>query len=563
MDRLATRKDPLLNTESYQYDLAGNLSQFTDRRGKLTTFNYDGLNRRTFAGFGTQAGPTYESTITYNYDAGNRLTSVVDSVSGSISRNYDGLNHLTSETTPQGSVSYVYDAAGRRATMTVAGQPVVNYSYDTANRLTQVTQGTSTVSFGYDAAGRRASLTLPNSIVVSYAFDAASELTSLAYQLGGSTLGNLSYSYDNNGRRASTGGSFARTGLPLAISTTAYNAANQLTQWGTATLTYDANGNMTSSGTDGYTWDARNRLVSTLSGAAFQYDSFGRRVSKTVSGATTSFLYDGANLVQEVMGGTPTANLLVGGVDEYFARTDSAGSRSFLTDALGSTLALADSAGMLQTQYTYEPFGNTTLSGPATTNSFAYTGRELDATGLYFYRARYYNPTLQRFISEDPFRFLAGDVNFYAYVFQSPANYTDPLGLKCHCTYSQSTGHLKCVDDETGDTVVEADGYAGNGEGRNNPSMQDVPFMGPLPTGVYNMGPTVNSPHTGPVTIVLRHQGGGSNFPPTRSPDSFRIHGPNPAHPDTSSKGCIVVPKKVREAISQECGDGSDLTVDP
>jgi len=185
---------------------------------------------------------------------------------------------------------------------------------------------------------------------------------------------------------------------------------------------------MTSSGTDGYTWDARNRLVSTLSGASFQYDAFGRRASKTIGGTTTSFPYDGANAVQEVIGGTNTANSLSGGIDEVFQRTDSAGARSFLTDALGSTLGVTDSAGTLQTQYTYEPFGNTTISGSATTNSFAYTGRELEATGLQFNRARYYNPSLQRFISEDPLGFGAG-INFYSYVGNRPVDRVDPSGL--------------------------------------------------------------------------------------------------------------------------------------
>jgi len=142
----------------------------------------------------------------------------------------------------------------------------------------------------------------------------------------------------------------------------------------------------------------------------------------------TSYSYDGANAVQEVIGGTNTANSLSGGIDEVFQRTDSAGARSFLTDALGSTTALTDSTGTLQTQYTFEPFGNTTLSGAATTNSFAYTGRELDGTGLYFNRARYYNPTLQRFISEDPIGFSGGDVDLYAYASNSPTNFIDPSG---------------------------------------------------------------------------------------------------------------------------------------
>jgi RHS repeat-associated protein len=124
------------------------------------------------------------------------------------------------------------------------------------------------------------------------------------------------------------------------------------------------------------------------------------------------------------------ANVLTGlGVDEYFVRTDAGGPSTILTDALGSTVALTDSAGGVQTQYTYEPFGATTKTGAATGNSIDYTERESDATGLKYYRARYYHPGLQRFISEDPIGFAAGDTNVYAYVFNSPTELRDPSGL--------------------------------------------------------------------------------------------------------------------------------------
>ena len=83
----------------------------------------------------------------------------------------------------------------------------------------------------------------------------------------------------------------------------------------------------------------------------------------------------------------------------------------------------------MQTQYTYEPFGQTTVSGATNTNSFQYTGRENDGTGLYYYRARYYHPVLQRFISADPIRFRGGDINLYGYVLNDPVNFVDPLGL--------------------------------------------------------------------------------------------------------------------------------------
>jgi RHS repeat-associated protein len=315
--------------------------------------------------------------------------------------------------------------------MSVPGQSVANYGYDAANRLVTISQGTSNIQLSYDTDGRRTSLALPNGITTNYSYDSSSQLIGLSYVSGSTVLGNLSYAYDALGRRMNVGGSFARTGLPTAASTAAYNANNQLTTWGTANLFYDANGNMTSDGTHSYSWDARNRLAQIDAGAtaSFAYDSFGRRTSKNILSTQTGFLYDGVNAVQELSGTTPMANSLTGGIDEVLQRTDAAGARSFLADALGSTLALTDSTGTVQTQYTFDPFGNTTVSGAASTNGFAYTGRELDSTGLYYYRARYYNPSLGRFISEDPLGFAGSGPNFYAYVLDSPTNLVDPFGL--------------------------------------------------------------------------------------------------------------------------------------
>jgi len=441
MDRLETRKDPLLQLESYQYNENGNLIEFTDRKGQVTTFQYDALNRRTFAGFGTIAGnpPVYESTITYTYDAGNRLRQIVDSISGTITRDFDDLDRLKLETTPQGSVAYDYDDAGRRKNMTVSGQPIVVYTYDDINRLKRITQGAAIVLFDYDDAGRRRSLTLPNDILVEYDYDDASRVKDITYKLGTTVLGNLTYTYDAAGNRTKIGGSFARTGVPQAIASATYNAANQQLALGDKTMTYDLNGNLDSitdsSSTTNYTWDARNKLTD-ISGAnmtaSFVYDGLGRRERKTIGGTTTEFLYDGINPLQETNGVAVLANMLTGlGIDEYLARTGVAAGTTdtFLTDSLGSTVALTDSSGTIQTQYTYEPFGKTTSSGVVSTNSFQYTGRENDGTGLYYYRARYYHPQLQRFSSEDPIRFSGGEFNLYAYVVNNPLRYIDPFGL--------------------------------------------------------------------------------------------------------------------------------------
>jgi RHS repeat-associated protein len=150
-------------------------------------------------------------------------------------------------------------------------------------------------------------------------------------------------------------------------------------------------------------------------------------VSKSLLSTTTSFVYDGPNPVQEQQGSTVTANLLTGGLDERFQRADATGSYSYLTDALGSTEALTSATGAEQTTYSYGPYGSLSITG-TNSNDYTYTGREADGLGIYYYRARYYNLNIGRFISEDPIG-LRGGVNEYAYAGDSPTNFIDPFGM--------------------------------------------------------------------------------------------------------------------------------------
>jgi|GEM_PF-2429688 len=341
-------------------------------------------------------------------------------------------------TAPNGRwLKFTYDASNRITQAPDHSGRTVTYTYDNANRLTQITQGTATATYTYDNANRRTQLVLPNGVTVDYSYDNASRLTRLTYKKGAVTLGDLTYTYDTAARRIVSGGSYARTGLPSGIATATYDAANQQLTLGTKSATFDANGNLATltdpSGTTTYTWNTRNQLVS-LSGpsvtASFQYDARGRRTRKIVNGVTTNFLYDGSTTVQELSGGVVQANLLLGfGIDEVLQRTETTTTWSLLADGFGSIVALTDSVGAVQTEYTYEPFGTTATSGVASANPSQYTGRENDGTGLYYYRARYYHPGLQRFISQDPIGFDGGDVNLYAYTFNNPVSSGDPLGL--------------------------------------------------------------------------------------------------------------------------------------
>jgi RHS repeat-associated protein len=249
-----------------------------------------------------------------------------------------------------------------------------------------------------------------------------------------------SYSYDAVGNRLTSAGPTSYT----------YNSSNELTSSSAATYTYDNNGNTisktTTAGTTSYTWDFENRLASvTLPGTGgtvnFKYDPIGRRIEKVApTSGTTIYAYDGDSVTEELgAGGNLLAYYTQGaGIDEPLGIAESGGTYYYHADGLGSITSLTSGAGQLANSYVYDSFGNLTASTGTITNPFQYTGRELDSeTGLYYYRARYYDPPGGRFISEDPSRFLTG-INFYEYVRNSPATLADPSGERIAVTGSAS-----------------------------------------------------------------------------------------------------------------------------
>lgn len=440
--------DPLNQNEAYVYDAKHNLIQKTDRKGQVTRYVYDALDRLISTSYDDGA------KVSTGYDKGNRIVRIADSDNGSITFNYDQLDRVTEVSTPKGKVAYTYDANGRRETMNVLGLPSLRYSYDAGGRLTRMDQAAGpanngiaqSISFAYDAANHRVRTVYTNGIVRSNIYDDAGQLTSIVYtNADGTTLGDLNYNYDKGGRRTQTGGSLARTMLPEALSNASVDAANRLVTFGTQTLGYDANGNLISDGRRNYSWNARNQLIQirNLNGeivASFTYDGLGRRQTKIVGGVTTSYVYDSLNIIQELTGmntdngntADVRASYISGGVDEVFAQLTGSGVDAkvnvYLTDALGSTIRLLDLAGNTLSNYTYDPYGVTTVDGYSQ-NPFQYSGRENDGIDLYYYRARYYSPILRRFISGDPIG-LRGGINIYEYVEDDPINNIDPMGLQ-------------------------------------------------------------------------------------------------------------------------------------
>jgi RHS repeat-associated protein len=547
-DHLQTRTDPLQRQENYIFDQLGNLTSFTDRRGKVSNYQYDGINRRTFAGYGF-VSPTYESTVNYYYDGGNRLSKVVDSTSGTITPVFDGLDRLVTETTPQGVVNYTYDNDSRLQTATVTGQPTVNYYFDNASRLYKVAQGSTTTLIGYDNANRRNSLTLPNGILLTYGYDNDSRITGMTYTLGTTTaVGSLTYQYDAAGRRTQMGGSLAATGFPQAMTLAAYDAANELTNWNGTTITPDANGNILNDGVAAYTWNGRNQLISRGS-TSFQYDSFGRR---TLNAAGNNLLYEGLDVGQELSGGSSLATRVLGDIDEFFSRMDSTGTYSPITDALGSVLALTNSSGNFTVQYGYDPFGNTTNNAGTSTNVSQFTGRENDGNGLYFYRARYYSPGFGRFVSEDPIGFRGGNADLYSYAQDNPVNLWDAFGLSS-LVFNGPAGTLTILD---GSGNVVGVYPAGNNAQSGS--------RGPWPAGTYDYDYHTSHADDGPnsafgsngnfVFKVPGCIGCGTHSGRANIPDRRGRSGPQHA-----TNGCIRTTDEATSKMKQLTSQGDPL----
>jgi RHS repeat-associated protein len=204
-------------------------------------------------------------------------------------------------------------------------------------------------------------------------------------------------------------------------------------------IAIDANGNTLSDPSGkSYSWDFENRLTQAVvpgtngGTTTFRYDPMGRRIQKSGPLGTTNYLYDGFNLLEEVdSAGNVLAKYTHGAaVDEDLAMLRNGTASYYHQDGLGSITSLSSPTGALANTYTYDAFGRLTASTGNLTNPFQYTGREFDSeTGLLFNRARYFDPSAGRFLSQDPIRFRGG-MNFYAYVRNNPAVFKDVFGYQ-------------------------------------------------------------------------------------------------------------------------------------
>lgn len=435
LNRQLTRVTPLGKTESRTFDLGGNVTRFVDRRGQTSQFVYDNLNRLTAA--------TYQdgASVSRKYDGFSRIANINDSSSGTFDFTYNAAGLLISVSGPNGAIAYSYDLASRLALRQVVGQPALSYAYDAADNLTGAAFPSAAVNYSYDGANRLTKLMRSNGVSSQYTYDAADRLTSLVHGTASATLVAQNYIYDALGRRSFAESPIAQP-LATSASTAAFDAANRILSNGATTYSSDDNGNVVSAagsaGTTTYKWDSRNRLttISSSNGQTtkLSYDFGGNLISQVDSGPTNltrNFIPDLLGNVAYVSRSDGDSFSVLSGqtIDDHQAVLHSSGLVEYgLLDALGSTTATADGTGAIKTRFFYEPFGQSTPSGP-TTYPFQFAGRTPIGPLIYM-RARYFDPGTGRFVSEDPLGISSDSNNLFEYVGNSPVNDVDPTGLK-------------------------------------------------------------------------------------------------------------------------------------
>jgi RHS repeat-associated protein len=484
LDRCKQKTFPDSSYQTWIYDAKGNVTSYRTTAGYTIALTYDGRYRLLTQNYG--------STITNTYDIMGRLITATEG-GASLTYEYDDLGRNTSFTDQAGHTStYTYDLNGNRLNTTYPTSIVVKRAYDSSNRPITIKDGADTTLIGlsYDLADRNIGITAANSTTIIYAYDLVNRITSVDNSFGGSVTRNYGYAYDSAGRvtsiteprgtisvgysdRDEVNSITEPTGSPFTDQSFVYDASYNRASWthGSTTNAYTVNnlneysaidsdtptwnsdGGLASFSANTYTYDHLDRLVevdNSMGKFLYSYDPLGRRVKKVIENPSSQVLdtyqyhYDADAVAVEYQPSTTWT--YYGGA----MRTDGTNKQWYYRDGQGSVSAVADNSGSILELYEYNTQGQTWIANASGTaifssaigNDFMFGNYRFDEeTGNYFCNARYYSPTLGRFISRDPLanaEFSQGS-NLYAYCRNNFANATDSKGTTCDSDTSDSS----------------------------------------------------------------------------------------------------------------------------
>ncbi|MDI4649597.1 RHS repeat domain-containing protein [Cohnella hashimotonis] len=472
LGRRLSKKDSVQGTELYTYDDNSNLTGGTTRKGTTVTNTYDELNRLKSWASGAENG-------SYTYYKNGLRKSMTDET-GTTQYFYRLDNQLEKVIYPDGKfIQYSYYDNGQVSSITDPFGKVINYEFNQDDQIKKVTvdgatQGEyvyrdnlTTTDPSYKKSSQLYQLKLAGgSLLETYTHDGYGRLTKLA-QSGTGFSQDYDYTYDNNGNiltrdDGTTTGTFTYDGLNQILTNSE----------GSETYTYDAKGNRLTlessiqnptTDTIDYTYDDAEQLSTvTRNGdtVSYKYNGDGLMTERTQSvggvSTTTRYYYDGANIIAEgtVSGSTVTFKARYVRGAQLLYRENAAGNKAYyLHNGHGDVTALRQANGTLLNEYSYDIWGNPLVSSETIDNPFGYAGEYWDElTTLQYLRARWYDPGLGRFISEDTYEGRVNSpqsLNAYVYVQNNPLVNVDPTGYWCSATvngkYYSHPG--QCSDD--------------------------------------------------------------------------------------------------------------------
>ncbi len=477
------KQDGASQTEAYDYNSLGQLTNKTDRNGSVYNYSYDEvgqLKNSTVSGTVQNTAITQKTEFIYG-DGSSRYQSTNVYQNGIMkateSLYYDSLGQLRSKNSTgysafgagslTNTISNSLDVLGRMTQQTDYSRGLyVNYQYE-KDRLSKVqTNGESAlnnsaaanVQYNYFPNNLISSITYPtladgSILKTDYTYNKAMGWVMTQNNMKGSNvLSSYIYDYDKNGNIKSA--SEARNNGSVQTTSYVYDALNRLTAInrpdGSTTYTYDVRGNrktLSDTSSDNlditdtsYSYDLLNTLTSiTKNGAitSFQYYADGLRFLKSNGNKHTRVNYDfnGHVIGEDKMTGstiTQQASYVRG--DRVLVKKDKTVNKDYyyLYNGHGDVVQIVDTSGNVVNSYNYDVWGNITSQVEGISNSFKYAGEIYDEeTGLYYLRARYYDPSLGRFLNEDTYEGQIDNPlsqNLYTYVGNNPLIYSDPTG---------------------------------------------------------------------------------------------------------------------------------------